>query len=154
MSDTKDLRKSLTQAKEAPSAASLSLDEKIQRKLRSESGARRVGRRPGNMTMSLPPGSVNFNESDAAEDGGDAPSKDDVRKALLEKRKEGRVAKHLCASLKMSMNHAAFLNNMSFSDSEEEKEETKGWECKKCTFLNRNEEHLACSVCTAPRYDG
>ena len=127
------------------SSAALTLDEKIQRKLNRETGGRRRGgKRRGELTFSLPP------QSSSAE-GGDE-DREAIRKALMEKRKEMPMTKHLNASSKMRMS-AENLSKL-LEDSEDEEEATpKGWGCEKCTFVNENMDHLACSICSAPRYN-
>ena len=139
---SEDLRGSL---QKQSSNSALTLDEKIQRKLNRESGGRRKGgKRRGELSFSLPP------QSSSAE-GGDA-DREAVRKALMEKRKDMPMTKHLSASAKMHMSAKDLA--MLMEDSEEEDEAPpKGWECEKCTFLNENMDHLACSVCGAPRYN-
>ena len=131
-----DLRGSLTKT---TSQAALSLDDKIQRKLDRETGGRRKGgrRRDNALTFSMPP-------QQSAD-----PDREAVKKALMEKRKNKPVMKHLSASMKMSMT-ADDLANLE-EDLEEEKEEVKGWTCETCTFVNENMDHLACSVCGAAR---
>lgn len=132
-----DLRGSLTKGS---SQTTLSLDEKIQRKLDRETGGRRKGgRRRGDLSFSLPP----QQSADPCSD------REAVKKELMEKRKNKPVMKHLSASLKMSMT-AEDLANLE-EDSEEEREEVKGWKCETCTFVNENMDHLACSVCGAAR---
>lgn len=79
---------------------------------------------------------------------------DHIRRSLIEKRKNMPITKHLTASMKMTLNKEELANlaTVDFSGDEEEETKRKGWDCTKCTFLNQNEEHLACSVCGAPRY--
>jgi uncharacterized paraquat-inducible protein A len=79
---------------------------------------------------------------------------DHIRRSLIEKRKNMPITKHLTASMKMTLNkeELAKLATEGFSDEGGEETKRNGWDCTKCTFLNQNEEHLACSVCGAPRY--
>jgi hypothetical protein len=130
--------------KKAPSASGLTLDERIQRKLDRETGGRRRrGSKRTELSFSMPP------ESSASSD----PDREAIRQSLIEKRKNMPVSKHLSASMKMKMNaeDLAKLDEDDFSV-EEEEAMPKGWECAKCTFLNENMDHLACSICSAPRY--
>ncbi|KAL7508853.1 hypothetical protein ACHAXN_005927 [Cyclotella atomus] len=125
------------------SNAALSLDEKIQRKLDRETGGRRRGNisERGKLALSMPPQA-------SGGGGSEDPDREAIRKSLMEKRKNMPITKHLSASMKMQMT-AEELAKLA-EDSEEE--EVKGWECQKCTFVNENMDHLACSVCSAPRY--
>jgi hypothetical protein len=120
------------------SVPALSLDEKIARKLKENSGRRKGGQR-GQLSFSMPPQAG----------GGSDPDREALRNALMEKRRNMPVGKHLTASMKMQLN-AEDLAKLE-EDSEGETE-VKGWECDKCTFVNENMDHLACSVCGAPRY--
>ena len=125
------------------SSAALTLDEKIQRKLNRETGGRRRGgKRRCDLASSLPPQSSLEGNDD----------REAIRKALMEKRKEMPMAKHLTASAKMQMS-ASDLAMLEEDSEDEEEAPPKGWECEKCTFVNENMDHLACSICSAPRYN-
>ena len=138
MSDSDGLRGSL---EKQSSNSALTLDEKIQRKLNRETGGRRKGgKRRGELAFSMPPQSTD-------------DDREAIRKALMEKRKDMPMTKHLSASAKMHMSAKDLAKLLEDSDEEEEEAPPKGWGCEKCTFVNENMDHLACSVCGAPRYN-
>ena len=121
----------------------LTLDEKIQRKLKREMGDRGKGRSCGEPASSISPQS---SDGDNGEEDREA-----IRKLLMEKRKNMPVTKHISDSMKMKMN-AEDLAKLEMDELLEEEGTPKGWSCNKCTFLNENVDHLACTMCGAPRY--